>query len=69
MSIILIDIPVIKKEDVKEWKKLIGKKLRKVETEYDENLILDFGDVTVRVSRQYSDAYGDNVFWNFERRK
>lgn len=66
MSQILIDLPVIDKDDFKEWKKIIGRKLKKVSIDCDD-LVLEFDGWTVTISRQYSDAYGDNVFWNFQK--
>lgn len=63
---VVTDLRVIDKEDIKKWKKLIGKKLKKIEIGYGD-LILHFEGMSVTVSMQYSEAYGTNVFWNFEK--
>jgi hypothetical protein len=67
MSALIFDLDVIKKDDFRRLKTLVGQKLESVKLDCDD-LILEFTGVTVSVLAQYSDAYGCNVFWGFEKK-
>ena len=65
MSIMVWDRDVIDEEDYKKFKKIVGQKLTDVIIdEYD--LVLVFETKKVEISMQDSDAYGTNVFFDFE---
>ena len=55
-------------EQNQRGKKLVGQELKGVKQDC-EDLILEFTGVTVRISAQYSDAYGSNMFWDFEKKR
>ena len=65
MSRMVWDIDVIDNDDYKKFKKIVGQKL--IDVIHDEDdLVLIFEIKKVRISMQDSDAYGTNVFFDFE---
>ena len=68
MSRMVWDIDVIDNDDYKKFKKIVGQKL--IDVIHDEDdLVLIFETKKVRISMQDSDAYGTNVFFDFENNK